>query len=238
MELLSRRRRFLPQVSLALALFCGACGQESDTGPDASLATVATLATTVSTPSGGPVTGPPASTDSEFTLRSDGLGVIYFGEPADTTAAVLIDRFGPPSSEWEFTPPGPADGGCGLATGYGCKEYFRSLSWEEIGLSVVLIDVSQYRDDGAPHFAAWAVGGSAGAVHLVTDAGIGVGASVDDLRAAYPNQLQISPWLDVCESEESWEFRTDGAVMGSLSGPPDASTTIVSSLSAGIRSSC
>jgi hypothetical protein len=173
-----------------------------------------------------------------MTLRSDGLGIVAFGEPAESAAALLIDRLGPPSSDSSYTPPGPEGVGCFVATGYGCEEYFRSLSWEDLGLSVVLIDVSPYRNDGAPHFAGWSHWENAASSRLRTREGIGIGAPVADLRAAYGDQLELSPWLDPCDIEETWEFRLEVGIVGSLSGPPDVTTTSVSDLHAGVSSSC
>jgi hypothetical protein len=76
-------------LSAALVLMCGACGQEGGAKPDPSVSVVVTTASTSSRTS---VTEPAGSVYSEVSLRSDGLGVISFGEPADTAAAVLIDR--------------------------------------------------------------------------------------------------------------------------------------------------
>ena len=178
-----------------------------------------------------------ARIDSVLVLRHDGLGVVTFGEPADSAVVLLIERLGAPSSEWQFTLPGPPDGGCRLATGYGCDGYFRSLSWDQLGLAVVLIDNSPYRDDGAPHFAGWAYWERAGGLRLATPEGIGIGATVADLEAIYADQLLLSPWLDECAIEDTWEFQTDG-IRGNLSGSTETPTTYVTSLSAGVRPSC
>lgn len=176
--------------------------------------------------------------DPALALRQDGLGAVKFGEPADSTVAVLVELLGAPSSdEWLFTPPGPPEGGCHLATGYVCDEYLRSLRWEQLGLAVIFTDDSPYRDDRTPHFAGWYKWQGTGDLTLRTPDGIGIGATVVDLKATYSDQLVISPWLDACALEETWEFQTDG-IRGSLSGSPEIAATHVSSLGAGIRSSC
>lgn len=94
----------------------------------------------------------------------------------------------------------------------------------------MLIDVSPYRADGAPHFAGWYHRERAASSRLRTREGIGTAATMADLRAAYGEQLELSPRLDPCYIEETWELRLEGGMVGSLSGPPDVTTTYVTEL--------
>jgi hypothetical protein len=189
------------------------------------------------TVSGSAILVHPPLSETTALLRADGLGATRFGEEAETAEEILVDHFGPPSSVWEFAATGREDPGCHLATGYGCDKYFRSLSWEQIGLAVVLIDASPYRDDAFPHFAGWSLWEAPARDRLTTPEGVAIGTTIADLQAAYGDELELSPWLDACAIEDTWEFTARG-IRGSLSGPPRSPTTSVTTLESGVQSSC
>jgi hypothetical protein len=89
-------------------------------------------------------------------LRSDGLGVVAFGDPVENVMTILTDLFGPPSYDQLLESPfdtfegstGPDRGvaACHFATvpifgGHICFDYIRVTSWSDVGLSVVFSDL-------------------------------------------------------------------------------------------------
>jgi hypothetical protein len=138
-------------------------------------------------------------------LRSDGLGVVSFGDPVEDVMSILTELFGPPSYDQLVESPfelldgwtGPDRGvaACHMATvpifgGYGCFDYIRVTSWSDVGLRVVFSDlmVTPSGDDAAyvevppslRGYVYWAgdTGPSARTVQ-----GIGVGSTVSEFMA-------------------------------------------------------
>lgn len=105
-------------------------------------------------------------TYAPFVLRSDGLGVVSFGDPVDDVVAILTDLLGPASHDhveespfevpiegWHRGDSGPD--ACHYATtGYICFDYIRFMAWEAAGLSVSFSDLAIDRraspDDDQP----------------------------------------------------------------------------------------
>jgi hypothetical protein len=101
-----------------------------------------------------------------------------------------------------------------------------------------------FRGDGVRHLSSWVAVPTLDGTLPLTGAGIAVGASVDDLRAAYGEDLFLSARPDECEG--SWTFSVFGRLItiesphirGTLSGPPQDPGTRVRSMAAGQGSSC
>lgn len=82
----------------------------------------------------------------------------------------------------------------------------RHVYWADIGLVVVFSDFGFYRDDSEEHFVGWGhgihIGDLAGwgnapaSLPLTTAEGIGIGATLADLEAAYPGRVELEAVCD------------------------------------------
>jgi len=128
----------------------------------------------------------PSETDhSAFALRPDGIGPYRIGDPYDLVVDGMLAEFG----GWDVDSANSARPvlvpDCGLPT--------RMVSWGNL----VLLFVG---GDGAETFRTWSYGfdpvtGNAEdprSLGLVTEAGIGLGASLGDLEDAYGGALEVS----------------------------------------------
>jgi len=214
---------------------------------------VTTSTTTSKSPATTTTTAAPTTTTvvPNLTLRPDGLGPFDFGDPFDEVADGLIAILGPPTDdetalteEWEVY-------------GFATDGYWRGMSWQELQLFVVFSDSRDYLEDGthihghtsdgefipygdrpstAPHFNVWMH--RAGGTVLTTNQGIGPGSTVDDLRAAFGDNLVLPENPNPC-GRDHWEWRTrDYLFFGDLSGDPADPSTIVTGLRAGAQASC
>jgi len=194
----------------------------------------------------------------DLTLRPDGLGPFDFGDPVDEVADGLIAILGPPTDdetvlteEWEVY-------------GFATDGYWRGMSWQELQLFVVFSDSRDYLEDGtqihghtsdggfipygdrpstAPHFNGWMH--RAGGTVLTTNQGIGPGSTVDDLRAAFGDNLVLPDEPDACTDYWNWHVRDPRypfehwrTFRGGLNGDPANPSTIVTGISAGTQASC
>jgi hypothetical protein len=135
-------------------------------------------------------------------MAHDGLGAVSFGDPMEVALAVLVARFGPPSEDIIIESPFGTD----FPHGYSATDYFRHTFWDEpVSLSVVFSDHDRYfRTDGLVHFINWAYWGD----ELVTSEGLGVGATVAELKEQYGQDLLIHPHcieIGYCDFGE-WTF--------------------------------
>lgn len=85
-------------------------------------------------------------TYAPFVIRSDGLGIVSFGDPVEDVVAILTDLLGPASYDQLYEAPFdvPVEGwhrgdsgpdACHYATtGYICFDYIRFMAWEAAGL--------------------------------------------------------------------------------------------------------
>jgi hypothetical protein len=196
-------------------------------------------------------------------LSSDGLGAVTFDDPVDEAIATLTKLFGPPSSDWVTQSPfGVAEGdsgpaACNTLTGYPCFDYIRFLIWDDVGMSVVIGDwvVTRTGDDyydreraqAAPNLRGYSYwGGDSGPV-LFTAEGITIGSTVEDLAAAFGEDLGFDCG-EILEFSVTIDAEGRKGVRGHLSGVYlDASLvtieaidrdTEVLSIGAGAASSC
>jgi hypothetical protein len=157
-------------------------------------------------------------------LTPDGLaGIATFGEPQDWVEVRLRDRFGPPNDDriwWNQS----------------VRQYFgvcpgdrhRFLRWGRL-FALFTDGPTNYRRAGGWHFFAWYAqnGQGTGSLDPATTAGIRVGSTVADLRAAYRSSLRIFG------GPPSDGFVIDrGGIHGLLSNTP-TSGRVVTQLSAG-----
>lgn len=211
-------------LAAVLGVGCSVDSEEADS--EAPTVPTAATAATISTPVAS--TEPPSPAGGQL-LLSDGLGVVRFGEPADTALRLLIDVLGRQPTD-ESTITGVMPGGFGGTT----------VRFVRFGpLTVIFSDGQYFRDDGVMHFAGWSLAGQ-GPTDLATAQGISLGSTADELRAAFGERLHL-PSIP-CECTGSWCFGmgpTDPlGFEGDLSGPPSDSSTSVIRLAAGAQPSC
>lgn len=173
---------------------------------------------------------------SGLQLAGDGLGIVDLGQPMASAMPLLEARFGAPSDEWSHVPSacGEQEHCCFMATGYGCNDFFRSVAWEDTGLSVIFSDRVAVQD-GVARLTYWGFHGEPGDGDLATGDGITIGALVSELRAVYGQRLATTT-----PCGDAPMFRTDDArpLYFTLSGAADDPSTVVTSLWAGNAGSC
>ena len=233
--------KWLSMLLLVVLVACGA--EESDGGAPAPLPTPSSSApttalestTTSSSSTTTSSTSIPSTTlrspDQEIVLSSDGLGIATVGDPVDDVFSLLIDRFGPPSSdwlfespfdvppEWEGDPRGPAACHEGTHTGLMCFDYLRTVDWEEVGLYVLFSDIavnpevysSDDHDDFwievEPGFQGYGYAGGEGLL-LYTADGITIGSTTADLLALGD---RVTFWWDECRGDIEFKILDPGA---------------------------
>lgn len=216
---------------LALPVGCAADDKTGTGGsavstisPDSSLPDTSSPAATSST---ADVTATP-SPSGALVLRSDGLGVLAFGEPVDTALPVLTGAVG-------GQPTGDSTTTGEMPEGFGGT----AVRFVEFGrLVVIFSDGAYYRNDGVMHFAGWTLAGTDSS-GLTTPEGITLGSTVDQLRTAFGDQLRLDPEPSECDGR--WHFGVGSSALGLegvLSGPSTDGSSTVTSLGAGAQSEC
>lgn len=183
---------------LAVALTLVACTDA------ASSDTTSVPSTSSSVPPSTETTMPPATTSSETTavpsstlpavttttpigaplaMSAEGLGGAVFGADADGVVAYVRAILGAPTSDSGWDDP--------TSTGAPCPgTQVRFVSWND--LTLFFTDES-FVTSGVRHFASFTYGPAFGPqirpAGIVTVAGVGVGATVRELRAVYPAGL-------------------------------------------------
>lgn len=178
-----RRRRRRGAVVLAVAAVA-AVAALADTG----LLPLAQRDPQPLTPVPPVTTGPTAVSADAQVLAFDGLaGIATFGEPQDSVVARLGDRFGPPDEDrsWDQS----------------VRQYFgvcpgdrqRFFRWGRL-FALFTDGPTNYSSAGGWHFFAWYAENHqvTGSLDPATTAGIRVGSTVADLRAAYRSSVRIS----------------------------------------------
>ena len=137
-----------------------------------------------------------------------------FGDPADAVVAALTALLGEPTEDTGWVDP--------FQIGTCAGNELRRVSWDSLAVL--------FGDNGTPgsrQFFSYSYGDvtdlAAEPVGLFTPAGIGIGASVTDLRTAYP-EVQIAAGEDgLFESS----FYVDDTLAGLLTGPADTDLVTV-----------
>jgi hypothetical protein len=137
-------------------------------------------------PSTAPTTGATATAAGDRVLAPGGLrGIAAFGEPQDRVVARLRDRFGAPDEDRTWN---QSDiqyfGACPTNR----NRFFR---WGRL-YALFTDGATRYRPAGRWHFFAWYAEGhqAAGSLDPATAAGIRVGSTVAQLRAAYGSAVR------------------------------------------------
>lgn len=187
------------------------------------------------TTTAGPVS-PSHSPGAPIELLPDGISSVRFGDPIETALSAFIGRFGAPDEEraahdpdlWGYLADGPdVDGRIHLAT------------WGP--LTVVFLDRSGTIPPAGIPFAAWTMNASGdGEPALTTPEGIGLGSTLADLEAAYPDTL-IVPDEPGGPCAISWVFDVDtgeGTYRGTFEDRPVDPGVMVTAIAAGAEPSC
>ena len=189
--------------------------------------------TTTTAPSTTTTTTTVPERHSEIVLSADGLGVVSFEEPMDDVLTILIDLFGPPTSD-EVVEPAFSNG---EEVSFG---YFRGVRWwgPSVRLYVEFVDWSLNWDPLAtPVFSYWAAG--QGEIPLRTVEGVGPGTPWSEAAEVYGDRVETQQDAEDCGGR--WNFVTDGGtgnpfyttLHGMLDGDPTNPSTSVTWMAVG-----
>lgn len=199
--------------------------------------------------------GAPIPAPGQISLRSDGLGVVSFGDPMDEVLATLTAILGPPSGDnVQESPFGVAEGdsgpaACNTVTGHFCYDYIRWVLWDN-GLGITIADVTgDGWTEGAPSLRGYSYAARTDDPMLATAQGITVGSTVTQLEALGDS---VRFELDSCgyvvrffiaDPESTSSQLVRGELLGTESEAFEESGHLnpeaeVSSISAGAQSSC
>jgi hypothetical protein len=174
--------------------------------------------TTAAPPTAAPTTPPSAETGNGggLRLRTDGIGVAGFGDQPDAVIAAVQAEIGPPTDDSGWVDP--------FTIGACPGDRYRQVHWNDL-----TFDFSDA--DGRQRFIGYAYGSVSGVgaqpADLTTAEGIGVGATVGDLKAAYPDVTTLPGEEGLFDPR----FATTGGLDGYLTGTEDAD--VVLSIEAG-----
>jgi hypothetical protein len=194
-------------VVTAVAVLGAGCSDDGDNPPATTTSVAVTTTVPVST-TGGPTTtaGPAATTTTVPTaagivLRVDGLGLVDFGDPKDTALSALSAALG----TVDQTGAGCELGGPGTST----------ARWKELSV--------EFADGVVRSYNVRPPNGVAPVLNLKTEAGMGLGSTVAQLKTAYGSRLTI-PGLSPEFGGENFAVSfpgTDRVLLGSLSDTSD-----------------
>jgi hypothetical protein len=234
------RTRLVTGSALFVALLVAGCGSDSSSSTTTMQALVTTSAppTTVAPPvttaapvTAAPTTAAPTSTSTTtltsstttsssvpagaaLVLRDDGLGDALFGADADGVIDYITSVLGVPTDDSGWADPFEYFGICPGTE-------VRGVTWGDLQL---LFSDESIITSGRRHFFNYVYGPASGSsiapVGMQTADGIGVGATVGELRAAYPN-VQIYP-----EEIYGPYFVVNDNLSGFLTGVTDADQVI------------
>jgi hypothetical protein len=207
------RRRWVLVAATALLVACGEDSEQPSASDDGA-AVVAVTRTDVA-PSGvpsiaEPVVGSSAPATPTLVLDRDGLGIAAFGESADDAIGAVTAVLGEPDEDSGWVDP--------LSIGACAGARARFVAWG--ALYLYFSDESSVAD-GGPHFFSYSYGSerdlAAAPEGLATPEGIGLGTTVEFLRAAYGGVV-------VEKGEEGLvapAFYVDERLSGRLTGDAD-----------------
>jgi hypothetical protein len=192
------------RLAVAVAVMLGACsgGPSDEAAPPTTTSSGAPPATVTTTSA-------PAGSAGAVELKPDGIGDLAFGAGEAEARAALTRAFGPPTFDETL----PAESCSTGAT--------RRVSWSDL---VVLLGPG---DGGGLTMVGWTYGtpDPPASPALTTAEGIGVGATVAELRSAYGDRVEVAE----DEAAGVVRFSAQGSryqlpLSGVLSGPGDTGT--------------
>ena len=184
------------------------------------------------------VTAPVTVRPAQFALRGDGLGIVELGQPMASAMPLLEARFGATSDEWTYDPEncrGDTERCCSAMTGSGCEDYFRAVTWDDVGLSVTFADDFRYPSDGVPHLTFWSTWGANG--NTATLESVSIGTTEVALQAAYGNRL-VRTIVGCGDDAPAYRLNEEMPIVFELSGPFGDPATTVTGMWAGNPGSC
>jgi hypothetical protein len=177
-------RRLSVLLFAALVVVAAACGGSDDdvsVGGDAS-STSSTTSTTEATTS---TTAAETTTTiaAGLVLGADGVGTVSFGQDPDSAIAALTSVLGEPSSDSGFVDAASSP------YGFCPAPQVRGVVWGDLTLLFSDGDTAYGTSGEQAHLFTYSLAG--GSPAATTEAGIGVGSSSEDVRAAYPEAVQV-----------------------------------------------
>ncbi len=189
----------VPVVAVVLLLAAGCGGDGGSSPPGADPTTPPSTSTTTEPATPETTSAPTVDTMVESpamelaVLRSNGLGPVDFGAPAEETIAEFTEVLGAPDRVEPIGPGGECVEG---ADWLECLRELRIVDsgrlavWDGYGLEVALVDTTRDvwpQEQTALHFGDWHATVAPGDTRLVTDGGLYPGMTVGELRAAVPS---------------------------------------------------
>lgn len=187
----------------------------TSSSPSPSTLTTSTTSTTSTTTTVAPTTTTTVA-PTAAPLRRDGFSTATFGSEAEATIAAVSAELGAPSGDTGWVEP------LTISTCPGTQA--RSVSW---GVLSLLFGDQSVHGQGTVHFVAWSYGTVDGVggdpVGLLTPEDVGLGDTLADLRAAYPDVVVTPGEEGLFETG----FAVDDALGGLLTGDADTDTVTV-----------
>lgn len=225
-KMVGMHRSRLLVVLVSTALFAGACGggaggaadQVVQPGPTATTTAPETTlrATTTALPADSSIAPSTLPIADVVQLGGDGLGIVTFGAEPEAAIAAATAVFGEPTEDTGWSDP--------LTVSTCAGTQVRRVSWGS--LSLYFGDESPVAQ-GTPHLFAYSYGTAddleGAPVGLATPEGIGLGSTVEFLRAAYP-EVVVEPGEEgIIEPN----FFLSDVLSGRLTGGGDADLVTV-----------
>ena len=225
-------RRFVVGLAVGvLVLTASACSDEQSSADSSSTTSTSTSTTVADTTTSSSSTTSSTSTTSTTTtiastttvpvvkgldLSATGLGDALFGADADETIAYVSSIIGAPNNDSGWQDPISIGAACPGTT-------IRFVDWHDLAL--FFTDESPAAS-GLPHFASYTYGpavdgATVNPFGLTTAAGLGVGGSVEFLRATYPG-AKVNGGDDISGPS----FYIEDGLSGFLTGASNADTII------------